>query len=184
MKRTSRWLIRITQKVWRRLNRSRRGKVILALLLICLAVRLMPYFAPVRATDIMQNQLAMQFSDRNGLPLGTILTRNQEHTAVVPLDRVSPQFIQAILAAEDGNFYHHGALDLKAVVRAIKEAIHAKKVVSGASTVTMQLSRMLDPVPRTLSGKLREIWLAWRWGEIFTVWKQPPVLIFLSQRVI
>ncbi|OUL22627.1 penicillin-binding protein 1C [Nostoc sp. T09] len=162
MKRTSRWPIQITQKVWRGLNRSKRGKVILALLLICLTVRLMPYFAPVRTTDIMQSQLAMQFSDRNGLPLGTILTRDQEHTAVVPLDRVSPQFIQAILAAEDGSFYHHGALDLKAVVRAVKEAIHAKKVVSGASTITMQLSRMLDPVPRNLSGKLREIWLSWR----------------------
>ncbi|MFN6581621.1 MAG: penicillin-binding protein 1C [Aulosira sp. ZfuVER01] len=150
------------QKVWRGLNRSKKGKVILALLLMCLAVRLMPYFAPVRATDIQQSQLAMQFSDRNGLPLGTILTRDREHTAVVPLDRVSPQFIQAILAAEDGSFYDHGALDLKAVVRAMKEAIHAKKVVSGASTITMQLSRMLDPVPRNLGGKLREIWLAWR----------------------
>ncbi|BAY20568.1 penicillin-binding protein 1C [Calothrix sp. NIES-2100] len=162
MKLTLRKLFRITQKVWRGLNRSRRGKVIFALLLMCLAVRLMPYFAPVRATDILQSQLAMQFSDRNGLALGTILTRDQEHTAVVPLKQVSPQFIQAILAAEDSSFYHHGALDLKAVARAIKEAIHAKKIVSGASTITMQLSRMLDPVPRNISGKLQEIWLAWR----------------------
>jgi len=125
-------------------------------------VRLLPYFAPVRATDIAQNQLAMQFSDRNGLPLGTLLTRDQEHTAVVPLNQVSVQFSHAILAAEDGSFYEHGALDMKAVVRAIKEAIHAKRIVSGASTITMQLARMLNPVPRTLSGKVREIWLSWR----------------------
>jgi penicillin-binding protein 1C len=162
MKRTLRRLNQITQKLWRGLNRSRKGKVILTLLLMCLVVRLLPYFAPVRATDILQNQLAMQFSDRNGLPLGTILTRDQEHTAVIPLNQVSPQFIQAILAAEDGSFYHHGALDLKAIVRAIKEAIHAKKIVSGASTITMQLSRMLNPVPRNVSGKLQEIWLSWR----------------------
>jgi penicillin-binding protein 1C len=162
MQLTSRWLMRITQKLWRRLNRSRKGKAILVLLLLCLTVRFMPYFAPVRAKDIRQTQLAMQFSDRNHLPLGTLLTRDQEHTAVVPLNQVSPQFIQAILAAEDGSFYNHGALDLKAIVRAIKEAIHAKKIVSGASTVTMQLSRMIDPVPRNVSGKLREIWLAWR----------------------
>ncbi|MBD2214670.1 penicillin-binding protein 1C [Nostoc linckia FACHB-104] len=162
MKVTLRRLIQITQKFWRGLNRSKKGKLILALLLICLSVRLMPYFAPVRAKDILQNQLALQFSDRNGLPLGTLLTRDQEHTAVVPLNQVSPQFIQAILAAEDSSFYHHGALDLKAVARAIKEAIHAKKIVSGASTVTMQLARMLDPVPRNLSGKLQEIWLSWR----------------------
>ncbi|MFN6514737.1 MAG: penicillin-binding protein 1C [Nostoc sp. CreGUA01] len=142
--------------------RIKHAKVILAVLLICLAVRLLPYFAPIRAADIAQNQLAMQFSDRNNLPLGTLLTRDQEHTSVIPLNQVSPQFIQAILAAEDASFYQHGALDMKAVVRAIKEAIHAKRIVSGASTITMQLARMLDPVPRTLSGKLQEIWLSWR----------------------
>ncbi|MDZ7955779.1 penicillin-binding protein 1C [Nostoc sp. DedQUE09] len=138
------------------------SKVILAVLLICLLVRLLPYFAPIRAADIAQHQLAMQFSDRNGLPLGTLLTRDQEHTSVVPLNQVSPQFIHAILAAEDGSFYHHGALDMKAVIRASKEAIHAKRIVSGASTITMQLARMLQPVPRTLSGKMQEIWLSWR----------------------
>ena len=91
-----------------------------------------------------------------------MLTRDQEHTSVVPLNQVSPQFIHAILAAEDGSFYHHGALDMKAVIRASKEAIHAKRIVSGASTITMQLARMLDPVPRSFSGKLSEIWLSWR----------------------
>ncbi|MEH1943150.1 MAG: penicillin-binding protein 1C [Nostoc sp.] len=144
------------------LKLKRTSKVILAVLVICLVVRLLPYFAPIRAADIAQNQLAMQFSDRNGLPLGTLLTRDQEHTSVVPLNQVSPQFIHAILAAEDGSFYHHGALDMKAIIRASQEAIHAKRIVSGASTITMQLSRMLDPVPRSFSGKLSEIWLSWR----------------------
>jgi penicillin-binding protein 1C len=146
----------------RRVLKRKTSKVILAVLLICLVVRLLPYFAPIRTADIAQNKVAMQFSDRNGLPLGTLLTRDQEHTAVVPLNQVSPQFIHAILAAEDASFYHHGALDMKAIVRAIKEAIHAKRIVSGASTITMQLARMLDPVPRTLSGKVNEIWLSWR----------------------
>ncbi|MBN3894735.1 MAG: penicillin-binding protein 1C [Nostoc sp. NOS(2021)] len=156
MKLISRSLIQIKHKL------RKTTKVILAALVICLVVRLIPYFAPIRAADIAQNQLAMQFSDRNGLPLGTILTRDQEHTSVVRLNQVSPQFTHAILAAEDGSFYHHGALDMKAVIRAIKEAIHAKRVVSGASTITMQLARMLDPVPRNFSGKLSEIWLSWR----------------------
>ncbi|BAY38874.1 penicillin-binding protein 1C [Nostoc sp. NIES-2111] len=138
------------------------SKVMLAVLLICLVIRSIPYLVPIHAADIAQNQLAMQFSDRNGLLLGTILTRDQEHTSVVPLNQVSPQFIQALLSAEDGSFYDHGALDLKAIVRAIQQAIHAKRIVSGASTITMQLARMLEPVPRSLSGKIQEIWLAWR----------------------
>nr|WP_242039616.1 penicillin-binding protein 1C [Anabaena sphaerica] len=122
----------------------------------------MPYFAPIHSQDIAQKQLALQFTDRNNLPLGTILTHDQEHTSIVPLNQVSAQFINAILAAEDGNFYQHGALDLKAVVRAIKDAVYHQKIVSGASTITMQLARMLDNSPRNLSGKLHEIWLCWR----------------------
>ncbi|MBW4455529.1 MAG: penicillin-binding protein 1C [Nostoc indistinguendum CM1-VF10] len=148
--------------ILRSLLQIKHSKIILAVLVICLVVRLLPYFAPIRAADIAQNQLAMQFSDRNGLPLGTLLTRDQEHTSVIPLNQVSPQFIHAILAAEDGSFYHHGALDMKAIIRASKEAIHAKRIVSGASTITMQLARMLDPVPPSFSGKLSEIWLSWR----------------------
>ncbi|AFY41184.1 penicillin-binding protein 1C [Nostoc sp. PCC 7107] len=140
----------------------RKSKFFLAIVFVCLVVRLLPYFAPIHTADIVQNQLALEFSDRNGLPLGTILTRDQEHTAVVLLNQVSPQFIKAIIAAEDSNFYHHGALDMKAIIRAINQAIQAKQIVSGASTITMQLARMLEPSPRKLSGKVREIWLAWR----------------------
>ncbi|MBK1989506.1 penicillin-binding protein 1C [Sphaerospermopsis aphanizomenoides BCCUSP55] len=138
------------------------NKYLLTVIIICLIIRLLPYFAPIHSADIAQKQLALQFTDRNGLPLGTILTHDQEHTSIVPLNQVSPQFINAILAAEDGNFYHHGALDLQAIVRAIKDSIEHKKIVSGASTITMQLARMLDNAPRTLSDKLHEIWLSWR----------------------
>jgi penicillin-binding protein 1C len=137
-------------------------KGILIFVLLCLVVRTLPYLAPIRATDLVQEQQAIEFSDRHGLPLGTLLTRDRNHTVAVPLDAVSPQFIQAILAAEDGQFYHHGALDLKAVGRAIATSIQARRVVSGASTITMQLARMLEPFPRNLWGKIQEIWLSWR----------------------
>jgi penicillin-binding protein 1C len=137
-------------------------KIVLAVTLMCFVLRLLPYFAPIHSIDIAQKQLAMQFIDRNSLPLGTLLTRDQEHTAIIPLNQVSPQFINAILAAEDGSFYQHGALDIKAIFRAVKEAIYIQKITSGASTITMQLARMLDNCPRTLSGKLHEIWLSWR----------------------
>ncbi|MDF5712362.1 MAG: penicillin-binding protein 1C [Rhizonema sp. NSF051] len=160
MKQALLWSIQIKQK-WHHWN-CRSGKVILALLLVCVTVRLLPYLAPIHVADITQEQQAIAFTDRNGLPLGTLLTRDQEHTAVVPLKQVSPQFIHAILAAEDGTFYKHGALDLKAIARAFQEAIHKRKIVSGASTITMQLARMLNPSRRTLLGKVQEIWLSWR----------------------
>ncbi|HIK26550.1 MAG TPA: penicillin-binding protein 1C [Oscillatoriaceae cyanobacterium M7585_C2015_266] len=152
------------QKLWQRMSRQnqRRCQIILGLTLLAITVRSLPYLAPIRATDIVQDEQALSFSDRNGLPLGTILTRDQNHTAVVPLSQVSPYFIQAIIAAEDRRFYQHGALDMQAFARAIIEAIQARKIISGASTITMQLARMLEPAPRTLPNKLKEIWLSWR----------------------
>ncbi len=158
------WLMavitQIHQQLWlRRSSQTRILLIIISLLLIC---RSLPYLAPIRANDIQQDEQALEFSDRHGLPLGTLLTRDQEHTAVVPLEMVSPQFIYAILAAEDGGFYQHGALELKAIARSLIQAIKAKKVVSGASTITMQLARMLEPAPRNLPAKAKEIWLSWR----------------------
>ncbi|MDJ0702487.1 MAG: penicillin-binding protein 1C [Leptolyngbyaceae cyanobacterium MO_188.B28] len=134
----------------------------LLLLLLGVTVRSLPYLAPIRAADLVQDQQAIEFRDRNGLPLGTLLTRDQDHTAVVRLDQISPHFIHAILAAEDQRFYRHGPLDLRAIARASLEAVQARQIVSGASTITMQLARMLDPNPRTFWGKVQEVWLSWR----------------------
>ena len=150
----------IKKQLWQ--DRSNKTRLILVIVLLCLTVRSLPYLAPIRPRDIAQDRRAIEFSDRNGLPLGTILSRDRNHTAVVPLDRVSPHFKNAILAAEDRRFYHHGALEMEAIVRAIFLAIQHKKIVSGASTITMQLARMLEPAPRTLPNKIEEIWRSWR----------------------
>ncbi len=149
-------------RVGRWLSRRPRLRAVLLVLVLALVLRSLPYLAPIRTTDLAQDQQSVEFTDRNGLPLGTILTRDQEHTVTVPLDQVSPYFTQAIVAAEDQRFYRHGALDGRAIVRSLLEALQARQLVSGASTITMQLARMIHPAPRTLPEKLKEIWTSWR----------------------
>jgi penicillin-binding protein 1C len=127
-----------------------------------IGVRSLPYLAPIRASDLVQHHNAVTFVDRSGLLLGTVLTRDQEHTVAVPLAQISPYFKQAIVAAEDGRFYQHGAVDAQAMVRSLLQAMQHRRIVSGASTITLQLARMIQPAPRTLDAKLREVWLAWR----------------------
>ncbi|MCS6814306.1 MAG: penicillin-binding protein 1C [Cyanobacteria bacterium] len=141
-------------------NRWMQG--LLVVVLVGLLVRSLPYLAPIRATDMAHQSGAIEFRDRHNLILGTLLSRDQEHTVAVPLSQVSPQFIQAILAAEDGRFYRHGALEVRAIVRSTLEAIRHRQFRSGASTITMQLARMVKPVPNNLWGKAQEVWLAWR----------------------
>ncbi|MDJ1173786.1 penicillin-binding protein 1C [Roseofilum capinflatum] len=137
-------------------------RILVGVILLCLTLRSVPYLIPIRAQDIAQTDGALTFEDRHGLPLGTLLTRDQDHTMVVPLDEMSPYFIQAIIAAEDKRYYQHGSVDFIAVSRAILEALQAREIVSGASTITMQLARMLHPTPRTLPHKVGEIWTSWR----------------------
>ena len=155
-------LIAQVQRWVKQISRRRQLQGLLLLLLLGLTLRSLPYLAPIRASDLAQDDQALSFSDRRGLPLGTVLTRTQEQTASVPLDQVSANFIQAIIAAEDQRFYQHGAVDLQAVGRALLEAAQARQIVSGASTITLQLARMLQPAPRSLPSKIQEVWRAWR----------------------
>jgi penicillin-binding protein 1C len=132
--------------------------------LVTLLVRTLPYLVLVRAADITQRGQAVDFTDRNGLPLGTVLAADQEHTVAVPLSQVSQNFVDAIVAAEDSRFARHGPVDYLAMARAALQDIRRRSAVRGASTITMQLARMIHPSPSTIPGKLEQIWTAWRIG--------------------
>jgi penicillin-binding protein 1C len=133
-----------------------------ALALVALVLGLAPHLAPIRANDLVQHGQAVEFTDRDGLALGTVLTRDQEHTVAVPLSAVSPTFLHAIIAAEDSRFARHGPVDYRAMARAAWQTARSRRVVSGASTITMQLARMIRPAPSSLEGKLVQIWTSWR----------------------
>jgi penicillin-binding protein 1C len=134
----------------------------LASLAVCAVIRIAPYAAPIRAADIAQATQAVAFTDRTGLPLGTILSRDQNHTAFVRLSDVSPSFVHAIVAAEDGRYYERGPVDMLALARAAYQSIRDRAIVSGASTIPMQLARMVKGLPSTPWGKVEQIWFAWR----------------------
>ena len=69
--------------------------------------------------------------------------------------------IDAVLAAEDHRFFDHGAVDLRAVARALWANVQEGRVIQGGSTITQQLvkNRLLTR-ERTFVRKLREAWLA------------------------
>jgi hypothetical protein len=76
------------------------------------------------------------------------------------LEDVGERLVLATLAAEDRDFYEHGGVDGAAVVRAVGQNLVAGRVVSGASTITQQLVKLLDgqgrPEQRTVGAKLVE----------------------------
>ena len=100
--------------------------------------------------------------DRNGLPLRT--TRSSEGTRAgwLPIEQMDPDVMRAFVAAEDQRFYEHNGVDLQSLLRALRDNVINRRVVSGASTITMQTARLLTNTDRTLTGKLKQMLWALR----------------------
>ncbi|MDR2340063.1 MAG: penicillin-binding protein 1C [Deltaproteobacteria bacterium] len=105
----------------------------------------------------------MRVTDREGRVLREFLSPSMSKRDFVPLPEVSPYLVAAVLAAEDKRFRHHPGFDPLAFARAAWTNGRAGKIVSGGSTITMQLARLgkgLSPGPRTYGRKLSETWAA------------------------
>ena len=101
----------------------------------------------------------------SGSPVVTYRDGQLAHAFLSPDDRwrldlsaddVDPDYIDALVAIEDARFWWHPGVDPVALLRAAGQNTAAWRVVSGGSTLTMQLARMLEPRPRTLAAKLIE----------------------------
>ncbi|MBC5811307.1 MAG: penicillin-binding protein 1C [Candidatus Eremiobacteraeota bacterium] len=111
---------------------------------------------PLRPAAPHGTPRAVEFVDRHGLALGTIV-RGERRAVDVPLSHISPAFVQAVLAAEDRRFYRHGALDSMSALRAVAQAAAEGRIPGGASTISMQVARMLLPTASGVRGKVEEI---------------------------
>ncbi len=92
--------------------------------------------------------------DRHGIPLRTTRAGDGSRVGWLTLDEMDPQLLQAFIALEDRRFYRHHGVDLRAAARALIQAVREARVVSGASTITMQLAHLLRPAPRSVRAKL------------------------------
>lgn len=105
---------------------------------------------------------ALRITDRHGrllreLPTGGLRTR------WVSLADLPPCVPAALVAAEDRRFRTHGGVDVAALLRSAVDNLRAGRIVSGGSTITQQLARLLAPRSRrTLGAKLGETLDAFR----------------------
>lgn len=85
-------------------------------------------------------------------------------------DTLPEKYLQALLTFEDQRFYRHPGVDIWALLRALRQNINAGRIVSGGSTLSMQVIRLAQGNPaRTIGNKVREIILAtrleWRYSK-------------------
>ena len=131
---------------------------------VAAAVDGLPDEAAVRGAGSMDR--ATTIVDVKGRHAFTIFT---EQRLQVPLSRVSPNVIRAMIAIEDQRFYRHGGIDVIRVAGAAVNNVVKWRAEQGASTITQQAARLTFLKPnKTIRRKVQEVILAMRLERTFT----------------
>ena len=104
---------------------------------------------------IFEDRYSVSVLDNNGKIIGVYLNKN-EQWHLKSIDKIPEKLKTAVMVFEDKNFYSHNGVDLSAVIRAVKDNIFEKRR-TGASTITMQAVKMVQPKERSYFNKYLEI---------------------------
>lgn len=144
--------IRITRKGLLRFGK-RLGLGLLALLLVFFLLNwIFPLPSRVEYSTII--------TDNKGNVVNAYLTSDQKWRMKTELAEISPLLQKTIVAKEDKYFYSHPGVNPFAVARAFFNNLFKMRRTSGASTITMQVAKALEPGKRNIWSKLREMFRA------------------------
>jgi len=146
------------------------GKIVILCFLpiiLYLGFHLFIIISPTSGSIFKDYAESQRIYDRHNLLLRESVNKEGNRAHWVSLDDISPLVIDATIAVEDKRFYAHSGVDFQALGRAFKQLILNGRIVSGASTISMQLSRMMFDYPRSWYGKLRQIFTAIRLDHSF-----------------
>ncbi|MEX2601395.1 MAG: transglycosylase domain-containing protein [Balneolaceae bacterium] len=153
------------------------GALISASLILMLALFLLSVwaglFGSLPASQELQeirNQEATQILASDGSVIGSIYHQNR---ITIPLEEVSPNFKNALLATEDIRFYQHNGIDYRALARVLIKTILFRQDAGGGSTLTQQLAKNLYPRESgrglgLVIEKTREMMIARRLESVYT----------------
>jgi penicillin-binding protein 1C len=99
---------------------------------------------------------AIVVADRYGVPLRGTRAGDGTRARWVSIAELDPDLITAFIAVEDRRFFEHHGVDWRAVARAVRDDLRTRRIVSGASTLSMQTARLLVGSDRGVAGKLSQ----------------------------
>ncbi len=98
-----------------------------------------------------------EIQDDNGKTIHVFLSEDDKWRLKANLDEINPKLVETLLQKEDKYFYWHPGINVFAIAKALVYNVFTLRRNSGASTITMQVVRMLKPRPRTYFSKIKEI---------------------------
>ncbi|MEO9886469.1 MAG: penicillin-binding protein 1C [Balneola sp.] len=155
----------IISDYWKEMSLLKKGVPGVCLLLLTGAGFLFYFSLP---TPLFNSSYSTVLEDRNGILIGAKIADDEQWRFPIS-DEVPRKFKTAIIEFEDRNFESHFGVDPLAIARAIKQNYNAGEVVSGASTLSMQVIRLAKGNPdRTVLEKLKEMIQATRLEIVFS----------------
>ncbi len=103
-----------------------------------------------------EEERAIAIKDRKGITLTTIYPSHGGRHKKIEYKDIPPVLIQAIVSAEDKNFFAHHGIDYSSISKAFVRNYKAGRIVSGGSTITQQLIKNYYPMSRTYKNKMQE----------------------------
>lgn len=138
------------------MKNSKVGKGLLALVCCILLVWLLDLAFPFRP----EIRYATQITDSKGRVIHAFLSKEDKWRLYSHVNEITPLLQKTLIYKEDQYFYYHPGVNPFAIVRAAVRNVFSGKRTSGASTITMQVVRLIEPRPRTYLSKLIEMWRA------------------------
>jgi penicillin-binding protein 1C len=106
-------------------------------------------------------EMSVEVLDRDGNLLRAYTVADGRWRLALPPDKVDPMYLRMLLAYEDKRFREHSGVDPRSMTRAVLQALWNGRVVSGGSTLTMQVARLLEEgTTGEVGGKLRQMRVA------------------------
>lgn len=146
------------QRRWRRLVKRAAAALGLTALGAVVLVTALSYGLPLPERLLEPGSPVVEY--RDGSPAHVFLSPDDKWRVDAALGAIDARYVDALLRFEDKRFFLHPGVDPLAIVRAATLNVLNGRVVSGASTLTMQLVRVLEPRPRSLRSKAIEAFRA------------------------
>ena len=124
--------------------------------LILLCALIVSFYSPLPKRLHVQHSTFLLY--RDGTPAHVFLAPDERWRIQANLKDIDKTYIDTLLGIEDKRFFLHTGFDPISITRAVVQNIYSFEIISGASTITMQLVRVLEPRPRTFRSKMIETW--------------------------
>lgn len=100
--------------------------------------------------------------DSSGRPMRYFPDKRGEWRYHVKIKDVSPKYLEALIGYEDRYFYYHPGVNPASILRSAFQCLKNRRIVSGGSTITMQVARIISPHARNIPGKIKQIFRAFQ----------------------